>query len=65
MMSPIEKAKPKPQIPYVIRRLAKSNLYSVRHRETGKIHAFGITLENAQKQVKLLKARDHGGVHYG
>ena len=63
-MSPIEKPKPKPKMPYVIRRLAKSNLYSVRHRETGKIHAFGITLENAQRQVKLLEARDHGGLRY-
>jgi len=58
-MSPIEKPKPKPKMPYVIRRLGKSQLYQVKNRDTGQVHSYGTTLENAKRQVRLLEAKEH------
>ena len=55
-MSPIERPKPKPKSPYVIKRLGKSLLYQVKSRETGQIHSYGTTLENAKRQVSYLEA---------
>jgi hypothetical protein len=55
--SPIEKAKPKPKSPYSIKRLGTSQIYQVRNRETGQIHAYGTTLENAKHQVRLLETK--------
>lgn len=54
--SPIEKAKPKRKGPYVITRLGRSQLYQVKNRETGQVHAHGMTLENAKRQIRVLEA---------
>jgi hypothetical protein len=53
--SPIERPKPKPKSPYVIKRLGKSHLYQVKERETGQVLAYG-TLENAKRQLRVLEA---------
>ena len=54
--SPIERPKPKPKCPYVIKRLGKSQMYQVKERETGQVHAFGTSLENAKRQVHYLES---------
>jgi hypothetical protein len=55
-MSPIERPKPKPLSPYIIKRLGKSQMYQVKDRETGQIHVYGTTLENAKRHVSVLEA---------
>ena len=47
-------------MPYKIRKLPNKNKFRLYNTETGKIYAKGTTLENAQKQMKLLNAIDHG-----
>jgi hypothetical protein len=49
-------------MPYQIRKLRNKELFSVKNKETGKIHAHATTKANAKKQVKLLQAIDHGFV---
>ena len=56
-MSPIERPKPKPKSLYVIKRLGTSQMYQVKSRETGQIHSYGTTLENAKRHVRLLEAK--------
>jgi len=41
-------------MPWVIRKVKNQNLYSVKNKETGQVHSFGTTKENAIKQVRLL-----------
>jgi len=45
-------------MPYVITKL-KNNKYQVKNPITGKIHAKATTLQNAQKQIKLMHILDH------
>jgi len=40
--------------PFVIRKVKNQNLYSVKNRDTGQVHSYGTTKENALKQVRLL-----------
>ncbi len=41
-------------MPWVIRKIKNQNLYSVKNRDTGAVHSYGTTKENAIKQVRLL-----------
>jgi hypothetical protein len=47
-------------MPYTIRKLPNQNLYKVYNTETKTIHSYATTLENANKQVKLLHMVDAG-----
>jgi len=47
-------------MPYKIRKLPKQNLYRVYNADTGVIHSYATTKENATKQVKLLHMVDAG-----
>lgn len=47
-------------MPYVIRKVRNQDCYRVYNKETGKIHAKCSTRENATKQLRLLRAVDHG-----
>jgi hypothetical protein len=50
---------------FIIRKIRGKELYSVKNKETGKIHAHATTKANAKKQVKLLQAIDHGFIPSG
>jgi hypothetical protein len=47
-------------MPYTIRKLPNQNLYKVYNTETKSIHSYATTLENANKQVKLLLQKEGG-----
>ncbi len=45
---------------YTIRKVRDKNCYQVKNSDTGEIKAKCTTQRNAEKQVKLLLAIDHG-----
>jgi 1-aminocyclopropane-1-carboxylate deaminase/D-cysteine desulfhydrase-like pyridoxal-dependent ACC family enzyme len=47
-------------MPYKLRKLPKQDLYRVYNADTGEIHSYGTTLENAKKQITLLNMVDAG-----
>jgi len=47
-------------MPYQIRKIKNQNLYSVKNKETGEVHSYGTTKENAIKQVRLLHMNAKG-----
>jgi len=46
-------------MPLVIRKLPNKELYKVYNKETKKVHSYATTLENAKRQVSLLKDIDN------
>jgi len=50
---------------YQIRKVRGKELFSVKNKETGKIHSHETTKADAKKQVKLLQAIDHGFIPSG
>lgn len=42
-------------MPYIIRKVRNQDCYSVKNKESGKVHSKCSTLENAKKQVRLLR----------
>jgi hypothetical protein len=52
-------------MPYTIRKLPNQNLYKVYNTETKSIHSYATTLENANKQVKLLLQKEGGSCWKG
>ena len=50
---------------YIIRKVRGKELFTVKNKETGKIHSHATSKANAKKQVKLLQAIDHGFVPSG
>ena len=49
-------------MPYVIRKIKNKNLYTVINKTTGKVHSSGTSKANAEKQIRLLNAIEHGYV---
>lgn len=49
-------------MPFTIRKIRGKNLYSVKNTQTGVIHSYGSTLENAKKQVRLLYSLEGKGL---
>lgn len=47
-------------MPYTIRKLPNQDLYRVYNSKTKEVHSYATTLENAEKQVKLLHMVDAG-----
>lgn len=47
-------------MPYQIRKVRNKECYTVKNKDTGKIHAQCTTKVKAEKQVKLLHMVDHG-----
>jgi hypothetical protein len=47
-------------MPYIIRKVRSKDCFTVTNKITKKIHARCTTREKAEKQVKLLRAVDHG-----
>jgi DNA adenine methylase len=47
-------------MPYTIRKLPNKDLYKVYNTQTKSVHSYATTLENAEKQVKLLHMVDAG-----
>ena len=47
-------------MPFKIRKNCHTNKYRVMNATTGKIHAYATSLHNAQRQVRLMRAVDHG-----
>jgi len=45
-------------MPYIIRKLPNSKLYRVRLKDTGQVLSKATTLENAHKQIALLRMKD-------
>lgn len=43
-------------MPYVVRKIRLKPLYTVKNKDTGKIHSKGSTLENALRQLRILNA---------
>lgn len=41
-------------MPFVLRKLRNSNLYSVKNKETGAVHSKGTTYEKAKGQIRIL-----------
>ncbi len=49
-------------MPYKIRKIRNSNKYTVKNMETGHVAAKSTTRKNAERQVRLLNAIEHGFV---
>lgn len=49
-------------MPYQIRKLPNQEKYRVYNKETKEVHAFATSKKNAEKQVRLLNAVEHGFV---
>ena len=47
-------------MPFKIRKNCRTNKYRVTNATTGKIHAYATSLHNARRQVRLMRAVDHG-----
>lgn len=54
----IEKSKPHKR-ENIIRRVPKTNLFSVYNRKTGQVHSLHTTLTNATAQRRLIEAVQH------
>ena len=50
-------------MPFSIRKIRGKNLYSVKNSQTGAVHSYGTTLENAKKQVRLLYSLEGKGLN--
>jgi len=43
-------------MPYVMRKIKNENLYTVKNKETGRVHAKGTTKEKAKAMIRILNA---------
>lgn len=41
-------------MPYVMRKIKNENLYTVKNKETGKVHAKGTTKDKAKAMIRIL-----------
>jgi hypothetical protein len=47
-------------MPYVMRKIKNENLYTVKNKETGKIHAKGTTKDKAKAMIRILNSLEAG-----
>ncbi len=47
-------------MPYIIRKVRNMPCYTVKNSQTGEVHAKCSSKVNAERQVRLLNALDHG-----
>lgn len=51
-------------MPFSTKKIRGQNLYIVYNTETGKVHSKGSTLENAEKQIRLLNRIEGKGMDF-
>jgi len=49
-------------MPYVMRKIKNENLYTVKNKETGKVHAKGTTKDKAKAMIRILDGLEGKGV---